>query len=1268
MADTMKFGPEWLRALSDGPNSTAPVLAPSSKFKMADYRYGREEMLALFQPPYKAPAYIQQFSQIYVEDTQTPICLLPLSEDEERLMALGVNSMRTSRGGGVPLRGGRGGAVDRGRGRGRGRGELYSIRGPMENGDIGGGFGRPRGPNKDGWEEVGNRKLDRGYSRPFEEVEREGHPRYSRSMSSENWRDKGPVGPAGPAEEEDDGDWRKTGSRDRWATRTSWREPGRGGVEIDRHNGAFSRGRGFKTDDRGRRLGHDDVPEWADDGADEMGTFDSSGAFVSNKERPHFYHDHRAERDPSRELADPPQDKEAARPERREPPPQAQAEPRQQQEESPPRRNDSSSRLSTSSQLSNGTVPSPRQGSGGPSSPAPPQQENGVSAQVASLVAAAVSAAPMLPSMPQGVTLANIIMDEKTEPKNAAATSLTDENALKWLYTDPQGAVQGPFLAEEMAQWFSAGYFTMNLLVKRGCDEQFQPLGELMKRWGHVPFLPGTPPPPLLKTAPAAEPVPVSTPPVVTLQAPAPTPTPSFTLAQGGGSTETLLAQQQLLLQHQILQVQMSMRQLQMQTLAGLQEQETFKALDPPQQQQLSLQMMQSNPLVLQHMQQLQQLQALQQHSQQQQTSQGQSQPTSAAAAATLQQQTQPPQSGVDVSLSASSPIFNRSVSQPPPTNEGNWSNSQPGSVWELENTQVPQTVKSDMEKLRQEKEAEFARMLEAERKRQEEIQKQQDELRRQTEALQRERERMEKEKDELERQRQLDLQRVEETRRLEGEEQKRRQMQEAEEERLRHQKVARQRQAEEQRRKEEEQRMRDEDQRREEELQKRQEEEERKTEEMRRKRDAEEKALEELKRMEETRRQQEGEKQRLRDAEKQQQEAEAQRKQQQEFQRQQQEALKRLQQQQAMQNIQLPSSANWARQRETGGSGQSRPLAEIQQEEEIKQLQQQKERQELMRIQQEHLSHQQQLQQQQQKSWASNLAAQQSSRGKSLAEIQEEQERQLQQERKKQQQQNQQQAKVMSLSQAAVWGAGPPSIAPSAPSTPWSAGIWGGDAPTWGSAPVAQSAPAPSAKRSGKDNTIGAEFPALRTPKASKAKQPAAKSAPAQPKPKKEEEAVQRLFKGQVQSKDEFTLWCETFLSTMETQIDVETFVSFLQAVESPYEVHDYVKNYLGEGKNAREFGKQFLEKRSHYKNKARNEKRQEEESIWGPAPALNPREGRGAVQPSASDGFTEVGSKAKGGKKKKKMQKLDCSTMLGFTVEKDPNRKNAGEIEGLE
>lgn len=48
-----------------------------------------------------------------------------------------------------------------------------------------------------------------------------------------------------------------------------------------------------------------------------------------------------------------------------------------------------------------------------------------------------------------------------------------------------------------MAEWFQAGYFTMSLLVKRGCDEVFQALGEIIKIWGRVPFTPGPAPPPL---------------------------------------------------------------------------------------------------------------------------------------------------------------------------------------------------------------------------------------------------------------------------------------------------------------------------------------------------------------------------------------------------------------------------------------------------------------------------------------------------------------------------------------------------------------------------------------------------------------------------------------------------------------------------------------------------------------------------------------------------------------------------------------------------
>ena len=39
-----------------------------------------------------------------------------------------------------------------------------------------------------------------------------------------------------------------------------------------------------------------------------------------------------------------------------------------------------------------------------------------------------------------------------------------------------------------MKEWFIAGYFTQNLLVKRACDPQFIALGQLIDRWGEMPF------------------------------------------------------------------------------------------------------------------------------------------------------------------------------------------------------------------------------------------------------------------------------------------------------------------------------------------------------------------------------------------------------------------------------------------------------------------------------------------------------------------------------------------------------------------------------------------------------------------------------------------------------------------------------------------------------------------------------------------------------------------------------------------------------------
>ena len=63
------------------------------------------------------------------------------------------------------------------------------------------------------------------------------------------------------------------------------------------------------------------------------------------------------------------------------------------------------------------------------------------------------------------------------DPKQGAVP-LDHPEAERWFYLDPQNQIQGSFSSEQMAGWFTAGYFSMNLMIKRGCDEKFLPLGK----------------------------------------------------------------------------------------------------------------------------------------------------------------------------------------------------------------------------------------------------------------------------------------------------------------------------------------------------------------------------------------------------------------------------------------------------------------------------------------------------------------------------------------------------------------------------------------------------------------------------------------------------------------------------------------------------------------------------------------------------------------------------------------------------------------------
>jgi hypothetical protein len=72
-----------------------------------------------------------------------------------------------------------------------------------------------------------------------------------------------------------------------------------------------------------------------------------------------------------------------------------------------------------------------------------------------------------------------------------------------WFYRDPQGSVQGPFTTQEMGLWYTQGYFSGKLLLRRECDKLFITLGEMGKIYGRNPFvpIPDSPIPPPLQVS-----------------------------------------------------------------------------------------------------------------------------------------------------------------------------------------------------------------------------------------------------------------------------------------------------------------------------------------------------------------------------------------------------------------------------------------------------------------------------------------------------------------------------------------------------------------------------------------------------------------------------------------------------------------------------------------------------------------------------------------------------------------------------------------------
>ncbi|XP_048372901.1 GRB10-interacting GYF protein 1 isoform X1 [Sphaerodactylus townsendi] len=597
-AETLNFGPEWLRALSGGGSVTSPPPSPAMpKYKLAEYRYGREEMLALYVKENKSPEEIQdkEFSAVLQDDPLQPLALVPLTEEEQRNFSMSVNSVAVLRlmgkgSGATPVGVSRGRGSARSRGRGRGESGFYQRSVEEAEGAFGRGSGREIHRSQS-WDDRGERRFEKpirreGARAPFEEGVPPGRKDFARS-DSDNWRTlreehEGEEETAAAAAAGSGGSWRQSGGtrreNERWRSASpdggprsaGWREHGGEGRRRkfdfdfrDREDEPRS-GRRHRQNSDSFEEDKDGLPEWClEDEEEEMGTFDSSGAFMPLKKSPKepiledqelnflpLQEEDEEEEEDLLEAKDSekgesgngpvaPPLKEGGERERMElqlvPDEKPAAPPGALWRSGPP--------FSTAADAApmgecEGAVPGPVSKAEGSVAAAgcikDMETSNGAPgmlshpARISSAAGPAISSSTAVTAAATEFTVGDnededgmkhlqqeaekmvaSLQDSSLEEEHftqaigdhrntAAALPLSHEAAMKWFYKDPQGEIQGPFATQEMAEWFQAGYFTMSLLVKRGCDEGFQPLGEVIKMWGRVPFAPGPSPPPLL--------------------------------------------------------------------------------------------------------------------------------------------------------------------------------------------------------------------------------------------------------------------------------------------------------------------------------------------------------------------------------------------------------------------------------------------------------------------------------------------------------------------------------------------------------------------------------------------------------------------------------------------------------------------------------------------------------------------------------------------------------------------------------------------------
>ncbi|XP_033224108.1 GIGYF family protein CG11148-like isoform X2 [Belonocnema kinseyi] len=836
----------------------------------------------------------------------------------------------------------------------------------------------------------------------------------------------------------------------------------------------------------------------------------------------------------------------------------------------------------------------------------------------------------------------------------------------KWFYRDPQGEVQGPFLASEMAEWWKQGYFQPNLLVRRTCDERFASLGDLMSICGRVPFKPGPAIPPLKSNGPVQN-VPNTVP----------------TGIPGSALPKTTIEDPMLFLQYQRMQLmqnqQMFLRQM---AIAKLSQSDHWPSLSPVEQNQLILQYigqeteipempMSHNPFVPPLatpatnpvMQLFNQMQAKSQMENHMAPGGHPNAAQHSAPLGFLQQMIQersarqnmpgmqpPPINSAPPPMSEDNPIKSllRQLNvhanghpqvpvesvwpQPPPHitppfNAQSWlaqvgpipampPGQIPNSLWDIHGKDIKteqQILEEQNLRLQEDKKKEELKKLE-ELKRQEDellLKRQQEEYEKQTEALKRH---------------------LEEKRRIEEEKKRKEEEKRKQEEDLK-KKEEEKRRKEEERRKEEKRKLDEElNKKKQEEEKKRKEEAKRQEEKLRKEEEKRKKLEEEQKRQEEEKRRKEEQAARKAEAEEQARKAE-----------------QRRREEEALRKLQERSKAPWAQATQAAPPVAQASLADIQRLEREKKAEQLR-YQQMLQLQLAHQKAQEAAQEavaadsskRLQFKWAEKTAgSNKQPQVKSLAQIQQEEQERIAKEREKQEKTSQKESAV-ALQNAGIWGTASQSLTWASSGNAGSQGWAGGS-----SAGGFWDDPSPTKANSG-SKQANKQTPSKMA--AAQPQLPQVNNKTTKNKTKREEELVKKLFEQNTAKPDDFTQWCNKALAGLQVSVDIPTFIGFLRDIESPYEVKEYVRLYLGDDRLCMDFAKQFLEKRSKWRSSQRPQAQADD--LCKPAPAINP---------NAATEFQEVKGKAKK-PKKGKMFKVD-SRILGFSVTSAPDRINVGD-----